>query len=335
MVSAVCLEERELSMSFDGFKSPLVITVIVLVFGCAMLVGLMRNTSQKTSVRVFHAAGLAPFLMRIHDESEHDLHLSLQLESSGSMEACRKVTELGRPCDVLMLADEALVKTHLSAVCHWRIDFSADQLVLGVGVHAPNIEEAERNWSTAVLRPHVRLARVNENLSPIGYRTLIALKLQQQLDGVPLSHRYLAKCALVVDDVERIPALLKGGDIDYAIVYRSTCIAHGIRYIPLDIRVNLGSTTIDYRKTTIHFQRLKSGTPETVTVHGAPIIWTLTLPTISEHPAQAKAFIQYLLTKQLSKLADAGFTPLPHTIFYGSHEDFLAYNTLTQYGGPL
>lgn len=309
--------------------------VIALVFLCALLVGVERSEKPAITVRIFHAAGLAPFLTRIHDAAENASHISLQLEGSGSMEACRKVTEMGRPCDVLMLADEQLVKSQLAGVCRWRIDFAADELVLGVGERAPNIAQAEKFWPAVVLQPNTRLARVNENLSPIGYRTLLALRLQTLLDGQPLTRRYLAKCAMVVDDVERIPPLLKSGEIDYAIVYRSTCVAHGIRFIPLDNRVNLSLPTIDYRQAVVHFEKLKSGQPETVTVHGSPILWTLTVPTVSEHPLQARAFIQYLLARQLGQLADSGYTALPTPVFYGTSADYLPYRGLAQYGGPL
>ena len=42
----------------------------------------------------------------IRDDVEDDLHIEIIAEASGSQVACRKVTELGKECDLLMLADK-------------------------------------------------------------------------------------------------------------------------------------------------------------------------------------------------------------------------------------
>ena len=49
------------------------------------------------------------FLEQVRDDCRRDLGIVLKTEGSGSQEACRKVTELGRPCDLLVLADNQLV----------------------------------------------------------------------------------------------------------------------------------------------------------------------------------------------------------------------------------
>ena len=87
-----------------------------------------------------------------------------------------------------------------------------------------------------------------------------------------------ASCSQIVDDVERLPPLLRSGQADYAILYRSTCIAHGIRYVELDPRVNLGSPDIDYTRAEVRFAKLKSGGQEMVTIRGSPIVWSMVRP---------------------------------------------------------
>jgi molybdate/tungstate transport system substrate-binding protein len=291
-----------------------------------------RQGENPRVFRLFHAAGFAPFLEQIRDDCQRDLGLVLQTEGSGSQEACRKVTELGRPCDLLVLADNQLAAALLGPACRWRIDFATDECVLGVGIRAPEVEKAQKNWPAVVLDDRVRLARVNESLGPIGYRTLLVLKLQQRLGSPGLYDRFVGKCSLVVDDVERLPPLLCSGQADYAILYRSTCIAHGIRYVELDNRVNLGSPDVDYTQAEVHFAKLKSGAPETVTIRGGPIVWSMVRAADDESHDPA-GFIQYVLTKKAGELDATGFRPLLRARFFGPADVYQRFRAVADYAG--
>jgi molybdate/tungstate transport system substrate-binding protein len=235
----------------------------------------------------------------------------------------------------VMLADNQLVTKLLGGVCDWRIDFATDEMVLGVGVRASNVEAAEKSWPEVVLGESISLARVDENLSPIGYRTLLALKLQERLTGGGLCDRFVAKCQKTVDDVERLPPLLKNGEVDYALMYRSTCVAHAIRYIELDKRVNLASPDIDCSGAEVRFAKLKSGAPETVVMRGAPIVWTLVQPRDAENRAAAVDFVRYFLSRKAGAMDATGFRPLKRPRFYGPPAPFERFRGLAEYGGEL
>jgi molybdate/tungstate transport system substrate-binding protein len=284
------------------------------------------------ALRVFHAAGFAPFLEQIRGDCQRDLDVVLQTEGSGSQEACRKVTELGRPCDLLVLADNQLVAALLGVACRWRIDFATDECVLGIGTRAPGVEKAEKDWPAAVLDDRVRLARVNENLAPIGYRTLLALKLQERLGCPGLCERFVGKCSQTVDDVERLPPLLRSGQADYAILYRSTCIAHGIRYVELDARVNLGSPDVDYTGVEVRFAKLKSGTQEMIAIRGSPIVWSMVRPPDDQRHDPA-AFIHYILAKKAGDLDATGLRPLRRARFFGPADAYQRFRTVADHSG--
>ena len=284
------------------------------------------------TLRIFHAAGFSPFLEQIRDDCQRDLGIVLQTEGSGSQEACRKVTELGRPCGLLVLADNQLVAALLGAACLWRVDFATDECVLGVGIRAPGVENAQRDWPAVVLDDRVRLARVNENLGPIGYRTLLALKLQERLGCPGLCERFVGKCSQVVDDVERLPPLLRSGQADYAILYRSTCIAHGIRYVELDPRVNLGSPDVDYTHAEVRFAKLKSGAREMVTIRGGPIVWSMARPSSGDGHDPA-VFIRYVLSKKAGELDAVGLRPLPRARFCGPADVYQRFRAVADHAG--
>lgn len=269
------------------------------------------------SLRVFHAAGLSPALDAVREDCRRELRLKLLTEGSGSQVACRKLAELGRECDLIMLADAGLVAELLGGVCSWRLDFAGDEVVLGVGARAPRASEARRNWPAVLLDEKVRLGRVDENQGPIGYRTLLVWKLQEKLGPEGLHDRLMKKCDKVVEHVTRLTPLLKVGEIDYAFVYRSICIAHDVRYVRLDERVNLGSVKIDYSGAEVSYRKLSSGAPQRVVVRGAPITWTLSIPDRGADGEAARRFVKWLLAEKKEVLAKHGFRPLASPRFYG------------------
>jgi len=267
--------------------------------------------------------------------AESELGIELQTEGSGSQAACRKLTELGRQCDLLMLADAPLVGGLCRDFCDWRLDFATDEIVLGVGARAPWIPDAEINWPEALFKPDVRLARVDENQAPIGYRTMLVLKLTEQTKPVPgLLSNFLSQCKMVVDDVSRLAPLLKSGEIDYAFIYRSTAWANELRHIPLDPRVNLGSPLDDYSNAEVTFEALTAGTRRRVTVRGEYVVWTLSIPRGANSEA-ALRFVDGFLNQPEDPLSPHGLKPLRPPRFYGPKPVWEEHFDRAQYAGEL
>jgi len=309
--------------------------LLLLLVGCGKPSGQGGEATIK-KLRVFHAAGMTPVLEAIREDCERDIGIALVTEGSGSQVACRKVAELGRPCDLVMVADSALVAQLLKGYCSWRIDFARDEVVLGVGQRAPLISEAEEDWPSVLVRHEVRIGRVDENQGPIGYRALLVWKLQENLGNAGLSDKLTAKCDKIVDDVSRLTPLLKTGEIDYAFVYRSICIAHDIRYIELDPRVNLGSTDVDYSGASVSFRKgMGREAEERITVTGAPIVWALSIPDRDAAAETARAFVAYLMTKRGEVLDRNGFRPLRPARFHGPPGAFPPFEEIARREGTL
>ena len=96
---------------------------------------------------IFLAACFSSLMDEIQKEAEKEINLQMRPEISGSQVVCRKVTELGRDCDLMMVADHRLFKMIASSHVSWRIDFAHDEVVLGVGIRAKMVDEAEADWS--------------------------------------------------------------------------------------------------------------------------------------------------------------------------------------------
>jgi molybdate/tungstate transport system substrate-binding protein len=302
-------------VSGSGFRVGVIALGCVLVIGCGEEGGAAKNKTR--DLTVFHAAGLTPVIEAVRGDCLKELGIHIRSEASGSQVACRKIAEMGRECDLIMLADATLVEKLLGGVCSWRLDFANDQIVLAVGKRAPRIAEAEEDWPRVMLDSQVRLGRVDEKQGPIGYRALMVWKLQERLGNPGLHDALKKKCVKVVDHVTRLTPLLKTGEIDYAFAYRSICIAHDIRYIRLDKRVNLGAADVDYSVAEVSLGK-RGASGRAVVVKAAPITWTLSVPDRNADAETAARFVRWLLTERLELLKKNGFRPLAKPRFYGS-----------------
>ena len=306
--------------------------VVIFVF-CTLNFSCDKQDKNKPEVvTVFLAPAFSPVWDAVRQEAEKQLNIELHSEVSGSQVVCRKVTELGRESDVLLVADNSLFKKIASSHTTFRLDFAHDEVVLGVGIRAKRVDEAEDDWVPVLLDETVRLGRVDENLGPIGYRTLLVWKLQE-LSGHPgLMEQLITRTDKVVEHVGHLATDLKAGDVDYGFLYRTTCIKHDIRFIPLDKRINLGSMGMDYSKAQVSFKKTEAGKEIPVPVKGAPITYSLSIPINAPNKAKAIELIHYLLHKDREQFSAHGFTFF-RPKFYGSQEDFVQFREIAEYVG--
>lgn len=259
------------------------------------------------TIRVFTAAGFVPVLEQVRNDLREEAGMDIQYEAGGSVEICRKISELGRGCDMVLLSDSALFDKMLKSQCRWKKEFASEKMVLGVGVRAKKVEDAEKDWTGVVVDNDVRMARVNENTAPAGYRALMVLKLKE-LSGVNgLYSNYMSNCRMIVDDVSKLTVLLKNGEADYAILYKSSCIANDIRYIEIGDQYDLSSASNDYSKAVVEFDRLKAGVTEKVVMKGDQAVWALSIPETAAGKELANRFIDYLLKNKAEVIRANGF----------------------------
>jgi molybdate/tungstate transport system substrate-binding protein len=237
--------------------------------------------------------------------------LSVRGEPSGSQVAARKVCELGLRADVVATADVAILDRLLvPGYAAFSLEFATNELVLAHRDHSRYTDEiSAANWAEVVLRPEVRLGRVDEDLAPLGYHTLLAW----QLAGPGLAAPLRGACAAnhVVPDEAELVALLEARAIDYAFVYRSTAEDHRLKLVELPAEVNLSRRELAKRYAEAKVEvRLKTGEPK-VTLRGAPVVYGLSIPTNAPNPEAAKGFVSTLLSPQGRRIIErCGLRPL-------------------------
>jgi molybdate/tungstate transport system substrate-binding protein len=277
--------------------------------------------SSRREVVVFAAASLARAFSELEEQLERKQGaLDVRLELSGSQDACRKISELHRRADVVATADFRIIDAILRpAHARFTVRFATNEVVLAHLQHSRFTEEITAdNWPTVLRRPGVRLGMAAPDRAPIGIATLLAwrlaeLQLERGREGIGLVAALRAHCAPehVVSDETEILQLLQSRAIDYAFVYRSSAEDHNLKVVLLPESINLGAASRvgDYRRAVVR-ARMRSGEVE-AEIHGAPIVYGLSIPGHAPNPAGGALFVQHLLGEDgRSILKRRGFRPL-------------------------
>ena len=85
----------------------------------------------------------------------------------------------------------------------------------------------------------------------------------------------------------------------------------------------------------VAYRKLKVGEKEVVTVKGAPVTWTLSIPAGDADTAAAVRFIRWLLTERGDVLEKNGFRPISRPQFYGPAGAFGPFKDVARYMGEL
>jgi len=263
---------------------------------------------------------MTPVLEKLKTSFEEE-NLKLFLEMSGSQVACRKISELGRECDIIICADKNLFSSLLREQVQFRLDFACDEIVLAFGSLAKFADEAEKSPFRVIIEKDVRLARADENLAPIGYMTLFTCILKEESDpkgASGLTDALKKKSVYVTDDVMSIVPYLKSGQVDYAFVFKSTCIANDIRYVTLPPEVNLGDYKRDYSSAKI-YDIPKKGSVSVA----SPVVFSLSIPNSCKNFPASANFAKILSSSE--EVSDKGFRPLSPAVFHGEKSIYDKY----------
>lgn len=265
---------------------------------------------------IFHAGSLSVSFKEISEafRQEHPSGRILR-EAAGSRECARKLTDLGRSCDVLASADYAVIESMLVPDhAAWCIKFAGNEMIIAYTDGSAHAAEMTRdNWHHVLLREDVAYGRSDPNADPCGYRAILAAKLAARYYGIPdFAERLIAKDQRFIRPKETdLLALLETGAIDYLFIYRSVAEQHGLRWMALPDEINLKRPELAplYHSVSVNISGDKPGT--FVTQYGEPMVYGVTIPKNAPNPEAALAFITFLLErdKGLAILERNGYLP--------------------------
>src|SRR6478736_5590780 len=216
---------------------------------------------------LFVAASLTKPLQPVLDAFTAQTGIVIQRESGASLEHVRKITDLHRIPDVLLLADADVFPRFLvPAHATWYADVARTRMVVAYtdkSNHAAEIRGA--NWTSIVERGDVEVGRTDPNIAPVGYRTLLMFELAERFYKKP----GLAKTLLdhapernIRPNAAELAALLAAGELDYIYDYQSVAESNGFHFIALPDAINLGdpAKAADYGGVSVKVRGTAPGT---------------------------------------------------------------------------
>ena len=238
-----------------------------------------------------------------------------ELESAGSLETARKVTELGKIPDLIALADEEVFpKVLVPEYATWYVRFAENRIVLAYTDRSRYAAEIDStNWWQVLQRPDLEIGRSNPDLDPSGYRTLMVWQLAERLYAQPGLAAALERAAHLRNmrpkEIELV-ALLESGDLDYAWFYESMARASGVRHVTLPAAINLGTADNRDAYAQAAVRVIGSSATDTVTMHVAPIRYAFSIPLNADHPVLAERFAAFLLSADGRRVLEREFLPI-------------------------
>lgn len=291
---------------------------VILVFVVAvLLVAVQAYAEPQGKLIMFHAGSLSvPFeTMEKAFEAKYP-KVDLQREAAGSQACARKITDLKKPCDIMVSADFKVIdKLLIPNNADWNIRFATNQLVLCYTDKSKFANEVNaKNWYGILQRKGVIWGHSDPNLDPCGYRALMVLQLAEKhykING--LYDKMIAnrpKENIRPKSVELV-SLLQTGNMDYAWEYLSVAVQHGLKYIVLPDEINLGNYKYDkfYQQAVVKVTGSKPGT--FMDMKGDSVTYGITMIKDAPNKEAAVAFMQYMLDPQggLKILKDQGQPP--------------------------
>jgi molybdate/tungstate transport system substrate-binding protein len=209
----------------------------------------------------------------------------------------------------------------------WHIRFATNRLGIAYtddGAYAD--EMTDTNWYEILQRDDVNLGLSDPRLDAVGYRSLMLIQLAENYYREnnlfeDLITRNFTPSVPSFEDAEgiyqiRVPELLQANkdriylrgfsvqllsllearQIDYAFEYESVARQHDLNWLPLprEVDLSLESMADIYAgvQVTLDYHRYATVNP---VFEGLPIVYGVTIPRSAPHPAEAAAFLDWLL----------------------------------------
>ena len=285
----------------------------VVVHGVLAMLGLVLTTScDRTAVdekvaapaelTIFHAGSLSvPFRQVSALFKQRHPGVRVKAEAAGSRDCARKISDLGRSCDVFGSADYEVIENLLMPEhINFNIRFATNEITIVYSQYSRKCGQiSSDNWYEVLLDDDVIFGRSDPNSDPCGYRTVMVFQLAEKHYGVPGLATALAEKhgdRYVRPKETDLLALLEAGEIDYLFIYRSVGQQHGLKILRLPDEINLRSPDLAdlYATATVQVTGKEPG--QFITRTGAPIEYSVTIPKAAKARALAEAYVALLLS---------------------------------------
>ncbi len=262
-----------------------------------------RNTPVKKQkeIIIFHAGSLSmPFKDLAEEYEEMNPGVKILMEPAGSLVCARKITELGKPCDIIASSDYFVIDELLiPKYTEWSIRFATNEIVIAFQEKSRYSSEINlSNWMDILLKDDVTYARSDPDSDPCGYRTLLSFKLAEKYYNTPgLAAKLTSKNKDFIRPKEvDLVALVESNAVDYMFQYKSVAIQHNLKYIELPDDINLANPYKNDIYSSVSVEVTGNSPGSKITVRGEYINYSLSILSDAVNKAGAIDFVSFLLS---------------------------------------
>lgn len=274
---------------------------------CLALFALVISFAQKPQkalsgdLVIFHAGSLSVPMKEIGAafKKTHP-EVNILMESAGSVESARKVTDLNKPCDIVASADYKVIDNMLiPKFSDWNIKFVSNEMCIVYTEKSRYASQINtKNWYEILQKKDVAYGRADPNSDPCGYRSVMTMQLAEKFyKQSGLASRLMAKDANYMRPKEvDLLAVLESGSVDYIFLYKSVAIQHKLKYLVLPSEINLKDPKFTdlYNTAAVSINGKEPG--QKVMMKGEPMIYGVTLLNAAPNKPVALAFLQFMLS---------------------------------------
>src|SRR5262245_11023044 len=136
-----------------------------------------RPEPPKPPITVFAAASLARPFATLSDSFRARSGVLARAELGGSLEHARKLTELGRIPDAVMLVDDEVIAGLLPSYLDWYVRFATNRVVVAYSAKSRFADSiTSDNWWRILSRPGVTVGRADSAIAPAGRHALSVIR---------------------------------------------------------------------------------------------------------------------------------------------------------------
>jgi molybdate/tungstate transport system substrate-binding protein len=278
---------------------------LILALGLVASIGF-----AKEKIVVFHAGSLSVPFGEIEKVFEAKYpQFDVVREAAGSRACARKITDIGKPADVMASADYKVIDNLLIPNdAKFNAQFVTNEMAIAYTEKSKYANEInEKNWTKIFLRDGVKVGHSNPNMDPCGYRSILVTKLAEKFYNEPNFYDKLfgygksyengeenKKKVIVRPKETDLLGLLEAGMYDYLFIYKSVAQQHGLKYITLPPEVSLKSAKLkdEYKKVQFKINGKKPGT--WITKKGAPMVYGITVVQNDKSPINKEGAIKFV-----------------------------------------
>lgn len=285
---------------------------------------LASSLMAKEKVVVFHAGSLAVPFKAVEKAFETKYpQYDVQREASGSRAAARKISEIGKPADVMASADYKVIDNLLIPKdAKFNAQFATNEMAIAFTPHSKFANEiTSENWPEIFLRDGVKVGHSNPNMDPCGYRSMLVTKLAEEHYKMPGFYDKLFgygesykvgeenKSKVIVRPKETdLLGLIEAKAYDYLYIYKSVAEQHGLKYITLPKQVSLKDNEFKdfYKTASFKIDGKKPG--QFITKKGGAMVYGITVAQNKKSPTTkdgAVKFVNFILSPEGQKIMAA------------------------------